>query len=68
MFLCFDNKASRDRNVGWSVGRSVSLLVGFDTTFKKVPKPYERDCYDIIIRGYIKLITRALSQVMQELG
>ena len=30
-FLCCGNKASRDRYVGWLVGRSV----GFNTTFKK---------------------------------
>ena len=44
--------AMKHLGIGMLVGRLVGLSVGFDTTFKKVPKPYNRDCYDIRIIGY----------------
>ena len=38
--------------IGMSVGWSLCLSVGYDTTLKIVPKPNKTDCYDVIIIGY----------------
>ena len=51
-FLCFGNEASRDRFVGRSVGRLVSL---YDINFKKGPKMIyvPVDCLLIQLQGRV---------------
>ena len=44
-FLCFGNEASRTR----SVCLPIATPTCFDKSFKKVLKPYKRDCYDVMI-------------------
>ena len=46
--LCFGNEASRTRFVCLPIATPSCL----DTTLKKVPKPYKRECYDVIKIGY----------------